>query len=43
MKHKKCGTKIQEWKNDKGEYWNIFFVGYCPNCDIAVTKEQCEG
>jgi len=42
MKHKKCGTKIIEWNNDKGENYPIFFVGYCPKCDYAVRKIDCE-
>ena len=37
MKHKKCGTKIIEWGP-----WSRWFVGCCPKCDIAVTKEECE-
>jgi len=42
MIHKKCGTKIIEWKNDKGENYHMFFVGYCPKCDYAVRKIDCE-
>lgn len=41
MIHKKCGTEIVEFKNDKGKDFHPFFVGYCPICDYAVPLEDC--
>jgi hypothetical protein len=42
MKHKSCGTEIEEYKTHEDIFYHPFFVGYCPKCDIAITKEAAE-
>lgn len=37
--HKTCGEEIEEWKDEKGQ-WHPYFAGYCPKCDIAVTRNE---
>jgi hypothetical protein len=40
MRHKICNTKIEEYKTEEGMHYHPFFVGYCPKCDIAVTRQE---
>jgi hypothetical protein len=42
MIHKGCGGNIIEYIDDNVEHWHPFFVGYCEDCGVAVTKEEVE-